>query len=251
MRRILGACGLLLVAVLLVTQRPLDSRAIGGLNTVTLSPGHGKAAAPFQVTYAISPCTSAAGVAIEFSWNALPPAGQLLGTATTDSACRASLSTTPPVNAATHQPPAPGSYQVFGYVALPTGTPAPNTEASARYTVDVTPAPSATTSPSTKASATSKPAASASDSTAASTSASAPAASDFPGATVTTQSGAANPAASRPGRQPGWWQLPWPVILGASLLAFAILTGSAFFFVGVLRRRRASAAAGVGSDKAA
>jgi hypothetical protein len=41
------------------------------------------------------------------------------------------------------------------------------------------------------------------------------------------------------------------VILGASLLALAILTGSAFFFVGVLRRRRARAAAGVGSDKAA
>jgi hypothetical protein len=231
-----AALGLLVVAGMLVAERPLDARAIGGLNTVTVSPAHGKAAVPFQVTYAISPCTSAAGLTIAFSWTALPPAGQLLGTATTDSTCRATLSTTPPVNAATLQPPAPGSYPVFGYVALPTGTPTPGTEASASYTVDVTPLPTPTA----------RPSATASSSGAASPSASAPAASDEPGTAATA--GAGKPAVSGSSTGPGWWTLPWPLVVAASLLALAVL---AFLLLWLLGRRRARAAAGVGNDKAA
>lgn len=92
--------------------------AVGGLNTVTVSPARGRAAVQFQVSYAISPCTQAAGLSIGFSWNGLTPAGQVLGTAATDSACRATLTTRPPANAA-----APGTHQIFGYVALPTGAP--------------------------------------------------------------------------------------------------------------------------------
>jgi hypothetical protein len=160
----------------------LDAQAIGGLNTVTVSPTHGKAAVPFQVTYAISPCVGAASLTITFSWAALPAAGQVLGTAATDSACRATLSTAPPVNAVTHRSPAAGTYQVFGYVALPTGIAAPNTQASTSYTVEVNP-PATTAS----SSATSKP--SASDSSAASPSASG--VNDFP-------TGAAFPSISQP-----------------------------------------------------
>ena len=136
MRGIGGAAGLLVVAGTLIAT-PINAQAIAGLNTVTVSPSHGKAAAQFQVTYAISPCQH-----VGFSWNGLTPAGQVLGTAATDTACRATLTTKPPLNAA-HQPPAPGSYQVFGYLAPPTGAPAPNAEASTTFTVDVTPAPSA------------------------------------------------------------------------------------------------------------
>jgi hypothetical protein len=106
-----GAIGLLVVAGTLVAGHPLEASAVGGLNTVVVIPDHGKAAAPFQVIYSISPCQAAAGLTITFSWGALAPAGQVLGTAATDSLCRATLSTTPPV---THQSPAPGSYQVFG-----------------------------------------------------------------------------------------------------------------------------------------
>jgi hypothetical protein len=240
-RRTLGAAlGLLVLGGMVVAERPLDAHALGGLNAVTVSPVHGKVNFTFQVTYAVSPCVGAAGLTIGFSWGALPPAGQLLGTATTDSTCRATLSTTPPVNAATHEPPAPGSYQVFGYLALPTGIPTPNTEASTSYTVDVAPAPTATASSS----------ASASGSIAASASASAAAASGDPGTAATAEaagSGAGKPAVSKSNTQSGWWTLAWPVVLGIILLALAILA----FLVGWVRRRRARAAAGLGNNKAA
>jgi hypothetical protein len=246
-RGTLGAIGLLVVAGTLLAQRPLEARAIGGLNTVTVSPGHGRANFTFQVTYAVSPCVGAAGLTIAFSWTALPPAGQLLGTATTDSTCRATLSTTPPVNAATHQPAAPGSYEVFGYIALPTGTPTPNTEASASYTVDVTPASATASSSATaRSSAAARPSATASSSSAASPSASAPGVSDEPGTAATA--GAGKPAVDKRNGQPGWWTLSWPVILAAAVLALAVL---AFLLLWLLGRRRARAAAGVGNDKAA
>ena len=40
----------------------LDARAIAGLNTLTVSPSHGRTGALFQLTYVISPCQAAAGV---------------------------------------------------------------------------------------------------------------------------------------------------------------------------------------------
>ena len=246
-----AAVGLLLVAGTLVAVRPLDARAVGGLNSVTVSSTHGKAAAPFQVTYAIAPCQAVAGLTITFSWGAVPPAGQVLGTAATDSSCRATLSTTPPVSSASHQPPSPGSYLVFGYVALPTGTPTPNTEASASYTVDVTPTPTATarSSASANASTTSKPSASTTNSTAASATPSAPAASVQPG--TAASAGAGELAAGRPTGQPGGWKLSWQVLLATAALALAMLAAIALLIASILRRRRARAAAGLGSDKAA
>jgi len=83
----------------------------------------------------------------------LPPAGQVLGTALTNGSCRGTVSATPAVNSSTHAAAAPGTYRVFGYIALSTGLPAPNSQASINYTVDVTPTPTATKS----ATATAKP----------------------------------------------------------------------------------------------
>src|SRR4030081_3862611 len=110
-RPLRAAIALLAVATFLAGTRPLDAAAVGGVNSVTVSPGHGRGAARFAVTYAVTPCPGLglASVTIGFSWGALPTAGQVLGTAGTDSACRATLSTKPPVNAVA------GSYQVFGY----------------------------------------------------------------------------------------------------------------------------------------
>lgn len=241
-RGTLGAAGLLLVAGTLIAA-PTDAIAIGGLNTVTVSPGHGKAAAQFQVSYAISPCQAAAGLTIAFSWNGLTPAGQVLGTATTNSSCRATLMTTPPVNAATHQAPAPGSYQVVGYVPLLNGTPAPNTEASTTYTVDATPAPTATIS----SSATSRPSASAPADTAA-PSASAPAASDQP-IPVGTGS-AAGKQTGLGSHGTGWSTLGWPVVVGG-VLALALLAALGLPLLWMLRRRRIAGAAGSTKDRAA
>ena len=243
MRGTLGAAGLLLVAGALIVA-PTNAMAIGGLNTVTVSPGHGKAAAQFQVTYAISPCQAAAGLTIAFSWNGLTPAGQVLGTALTNSACRATLTTVPPVNAATHQAPPPGTYQVFGYVPLPNGTPTPNTEASTTYTVDVTPAPTASIS----ASATSVPSATAPADTAA-PSASVPAASDQP-ATVGTARSTGQPTVIR-SHEPSWWTRGWPVVIGFSALAVAVLAALAFPLLWMTRRRSTPKAVDPGKNKAA
>ena len=161
MRRTPGvALGQLLVAgsiAGMVATNPasatLAAHAAGGLTTITVSPTHGRAAASFAATYTVSPCPGAAGLTVGFSWNALPPAGQVLGTALTNGSCRGTVSATPAVNSSTHAAAAPGTYRVFGYIALPTGLPAPNSQASVIYTVDVTPTPTATKS----ATATAKP----------------------------------------------------------------------------------------------
>src|SRR6202171_426894 len=253
-----AAVGLLVVASTLVAGRPIEARAVGGLNTVSVSPGHGRASAPFQVTYAVSPCQGAAGLTIGFSWAGLAPAGQVLGTTTTDGTCRATLSTVPPVNAATHQPPAPGTYQVFGYVALPTGTPAPNTEASSSYTVDVTPTPTPTAS----ATATAKPSASAPGTPAAST----PATSARPSAPAASAPASATGASSQPSSatavtagkvvaqptgRPGPWRLTCQLAVGTGALLLAILAAMGFVVATALRRRRNPATAGRGKDRAA
>jgi hypothetical protein len=258
MRGVFGAAlGLLVVAGTAFTGRSLDAHAVGGLNTVTVSPTHGKVTASFQVTYAISPCTNAAGLTIGFSWGALAPAGPVLGTATTDSACRATLTTTPPAK------PAPGTYQVFGYVALPTGAPTPDTEASASYKVDVTPTPTATSSASASASAsattsasatgtaratgTANPSASAPGGTVASPSASGASTSDQPVTFATPQS----TGLARSGSQQPWWTLEWTVGR-VGVIALFILILIAFLAAWLIRRRRAHAAASTpGKDKAA
>lgn len=247
MRGIFGALGLLVVGTLL-TRGSLDAHAVGGLNTVTVSPTHGKAASSFQATYAITPCTSAAGLTIGFSWGALAPAGPILGTAATDSACRATLATAPPANTA------PGTYQVFGYLALPTGTPTPNTQASASYKVDVTPAPTTTSSASTTASATAKASLSAGSQASASApggadaSPSASAAFGSPGTATTAQTSGVT--AYHQGSLQRRWTLGWSV--GGLVIALFVLFLIAFLAAWLLRRRRLHAAASAaGQDKAA
>ena len=230
MRGIPGAAlGLLMLAGAVFTGRPVDAEALGGLNTVTVSPAHGKAGVAFRVTYAISPCQGAAGLTISFSWGALAPTGKVLGTAVTDSACRATLSTAPPARSA------PGVYQVFGYVALPTGDPTPNTETAASYTVDVTPLPTASSS------ATARPSASGTTAAFASASASALASTPVPSATQATAAA---------GKSAGSWTLSWIVPLGLGVLALAILA-AIWFLIAAMTRRRARAATGNSNDRAA
>jgi hypothetical protein len=230
----------LFVAGILITA-PIAAQAVGGVNSVTVTPGHGSAAAQFQVTYAISPCTQAAGLVTAFSWNGLTPAGQVLGTAATDSTCRATLTAKPPANAA-----APGSYTIFGYVAL-SGGPAPDTQASTTYTVDV--APTATASSSASSSAASTPSASTPAGSAAASSA--PAGSDQPGT-----AGTAGTAPS--GHKtitlwfsplPDWWTLSSRVVAGVGILALAVLAVLSFPLLA--RRRRAHPPSGASKDKAA
>jgi hypothetical protein len=248
MRGILGAAlGLLVVAGAVFSGRPLDASAVGGVNTVTVTPGHGKAASPFVVSYTVSPCLGVASLTIGFSWGALPTAGPGLGSATTDSSCRATLSTKPPVNAATHQVPAAGSYQVFGYVALPTGVATPGTEASASYTVDVTPAPSTTATATARPTASSQPSASAP----AGTGTSSPATSDQPGTVATPQATAGNLTLARPGSKPLWWNLEWTLGRRALVVALFILIVLAFLAGWLLRWRRRTAAPALPKDKAA
>ena len=232
----------------------LEAHALGGLNTVTVSPTHGKAASSFAVTYGVSPCVGAAGLTIAFSWNALPPAGQLLGTATTDSNCRATLSTTPPVNLATHAGAVPGNYQVFGYVALPSGGSTPNTEASATYTVDVTPTPTATATTRATATAkvTSQPTASATSAPTTSASAASSAAASPSAAAGANLSGhAAAAAGAQSEDHPGGWALTWQ-LLGAVLLVALLLAIVLALLAGwIIRGRRARAGTGERNDRAA
>ena len=216
--------------------------AVGGLNTVTVSPAHGRAAVQFQVSYAISPCTQAAGLSIGFSWNGLTPSGQVLGTAATDSVCRATLTAKPPANAAT-----PGTYQVFGYVALPTGSPAPNTEASATYTIDVTPTATASASAQASSSAVSTPSTSAPADTSAPSSA--PSGSDQAGTTNAVPSAATGPTL-RFTPVPDWWTLSWPVVAGVGILALVVLAAVALPLL-LMAHRRARPASGSSKDKAA
>jgi hypothetical protein len=220
----------------------LEANALGGINTITVSPAHGKPAGSFVVTYSISPCVSAAGLTIGFSWNAIPPAGPLLGSATTDSSCRATLRTTPPVNSASHAGPAPGNYQVFGYLALPTGTPTPNTEVSATYIVDVTATPTPTATATPRAAATVQ------------ASASAPSASESSAPTA-SQPGSAAPEASpfavvSHGSQPLYWTQAWRAT-GVGLVLALLLSAAAALMASWVRRRRLRAASATRNDRAA
>jgi hypothetical protein len=221
-----SGAGLLVLAGMLLAQPRLAAHALGGISTLTLSPAHGKANFTFSATYAIAPCQAAAGLTITFSWGALGPAGRILGTAATDGSCQATLKTTPP--ATIH----PGSYQVFGYVAVPTGTPTPNTEASASYTVDSPPPPTASSS------ATAGPAASSPGNTAVAPSA---AATDGAGLPVVFQSTS----------HPLWWKLYWTAGRRALVLALSVLAVIAFLAARMLRRRRTRLAAALRKDRAA
>jgi hypothetical protein len=202
----------------------LEAQAVGGINTITVSPAHGTPAGSFVVTYSISPCVSAAALTIGFSWNAIPPAGRLLGTATTDGSCRATLRTTPPINSGSHVGPAPGSYQVFGYLALPTGTPTPNTQVSATYVVDVAATPTPTTAATPRATATVQASVPATP---------APTASQPASASAETSPF----AVMSHGSQALYWTLAWPAT-GVGLVLALLLSAAAALLSGWVHRRR-------------
>ena len=214
-----------------------EAEAVSGINTLTVTPAHGRAAASFVAAYSISPCPSNPGLTITFSWGALAAAGQVLGTAATDAGCRASLTTKPPVNPATHQLPPPATYQVFGYVALPTGDASPGTDVSTSYTVDVT--PSGTHQASATATATARSSSSASS--APTRGSASPATSASAAATPGTAPNAGNPLAGfSAGRSnPGTWQLSWlePALLGGVALLLGLLALLGFVFLPAVRRR--------------
>jgi hypothetical protein len=240
----------------------LEASAIAGINTVTLTPTHGRAASAFSALYRITPCLASPGVSIEFSWNGLPPgAGQALGTATLDSSCRATLSTTPPLNPATHQAPAPGTYTVYGFVPLPTGGPTTGTVASAIYTVDLTPTPTPTATPTpaptstTTATSTAPPRSSSSASASASatqevTSPSASAiATSQPSA---SQSARGQTAPSGGSTTPLWWRtVGGLVILGGASLGLLLIALLTLLILRVVEGRGARSTYDRARDKAA
>jgi len=99
--------------------------------TVSLSPNHGQPGAAFTATYTLAPCQTVAGTTVDFYWNGYPPSGgQRLGSAPTDATCTARLSTAAP------QALKPGGYIVYGFIALPDGSPANGTLAAAVFTID-------------------------------------------------------------------------------------------------------------------
>lgn len=121
-----------LAAGLLLT--PVAARAVGVTPTLRLSPDHGQASDSFTATYNLSPCQASPGTSIDFYWNEYPPnGGQRLGAATLDATCTARLIASPPAGTS------PGSDLVYGFWALPDGSPLAGTIAARAYTVDPSP----------------------------------------------------------------------------------------------------------------
>jgi len=158
MRR--GLPSAILVASVLGTGlvlSPIAARAVGVTPTLRLSPDHGQASASFTATYNLSPCQASPGTSIDFYWNEYPPnGGQRLGAATLDATCTARLTTSPPAGTS------PGSDLVYGFWALPDGSPLAGTIAARAYTVDpppagATPTPSSPPGPSPTAGAPTPP----------------------------------------------------------------------------------------------
>lgn len=117
-----------MAAVLLI---PVVALAVVVTTTVSLSPNHGQPGAAFTATYTLAPCQTVAGTTVDFYWNGYPPSGgQRLGSAPTDATCTARLSTAAP------QALRPGGYIVYGFIALPDGSPANGTLAASVFTID-------------------------------------------------------------------------------------------------------------------
>lgn len=125
------------IAVLAQVATPTVGHALPSVVSLSVAPDHGQVRSSFALTYQQTPCVLSqlpSGTEIRFSWNGVPPAGQSLGSALTDSACKATLVTASPANAGV------GSHEVDGYVPLPQdGSPVTGTLATASYTVDVAP----------------------------------------------------------------------------------------------------------------
>ena len=140
------------IAVLAQVATPAIGHALPTIASLTVSPSHGQARSTFTLTYQQTPCVLSQlpqGTEIRFSWNGAPPAGQLLGSALTNSTCKATLVTASPANAGV------GSHEVDGYLPIPQdGSPATGTQATASYAVDVAPTAKPTASPTARATAT-------------------------------------------------------------------------------------------------
>jgi hypothetical protein len=103
--------------------------------SLTVTPTHGAPTDKFTATYQISPCQSAAGQAVSFYWDGVPPTGgKSLGQAFTDATCAASLTTAPPAGATV------ANHTVWAFLPLNDGSPIIGTSASHGYQVD-TPRP--------------------------------------------------------------------------------------------------------------
>ena len=132
-----GLSGAILVVSVLgagLVLTPIAAGAVGVTPTLRLSPDHGQASASFTATYNLSPCQASPGTSIDFYWNEYPPnGGQRLGAATLDATCTARLTTSPPAGTS------PGSDLVYGFWALPDGSPLAGTIAARAYAVDPPP----------------------------------------------------------------------------------------------------------------
>jgi hypothetical protein len=105
--------------------------AAASVATLTVGPWHGVLSASFTASYTISPCQPFSGREVRFFWDAVPPGGQLLGSALLDGSCKAELTETPPSQS--HK----GNHVVFAFAASPEpGMTETETLAAATYLVD-------------------------------------------------------------------------------------------------------------------
>lgn len=117
--------------MILALVTPTVTRAAQSVATISVAPEHGVLNASFTATYQVSPCQLPPGTEIRFSWNGMPPDGEMLGSALTDNRCKAILTATPPLGSTK------GSHVVFGFAPLPQdGMPVAGTLTSANYRVD-------------------------------------------------------------------------------------------------------------------
>jgi hypothetical protein len=123
-----------MLASALVVARSVPAQA-ASLASLTVNPTHGAPTDKFTATYQITPCQSAAGQAVSFYWDGVPPSGgKSLGQAFTDATCAATLAAIPPTGTAV------GNHTVWAFLPLNDGSPIIGTSASHGYMVD-NPAP--------------------------------------------------------------------------------------------------------------
>lgn len=126
--------GLMLAAALLALRSAPAQAA--SLASLSVTPTHGVPTDKFTAVYQVSPCQSAAGQAVSFYWDGVPPTGgKPLGQAFTDATCSATLAAAPPAGAVV------GNHTIWAFLPMNDGSPLVGTSASHGYAVD-TPRPS-------------------------------------------------------------------------------------------------------------
>src|ERR1700737_1069929 len=104
------------IAVLAQVAAPTVGHALPTIARLSVAPAHGQVRSSFTLTYQQTPCVLSqlpSGTEIRFSWNGAPPAGQALGSALSDTTCKATLTTASPANAGV------GNHEVDGFVPVP------------------------------------------------------------------------------------------------------------------------------------